>query len=122
MGLFDKALGFEYGQNQANKKIRNAERENQRINNYYHTALNEKDQEIKQLKKKINEFLVSQEKNKRTYNKLKQDYLHYREESVKLTVTEYGKLQKAYELERKKTMLLEEKIKVLEATIEHLNS
>lgn len=121
MSLFDKALGYQTGQNQGNKKLRNAERENQRINDYYHHALSSKELEIKQLKQKINQFLISQEKNKKAYYKLKQEYVNYREESTNLVTAEYDKVYKAYELEKKKNLLLEEKVRVLEATIKHLN-
>lgn len=122
MSVFDKAVGYQLSQHQLDKKLRNAERENQRINDYYHKALTDREIEIKQLRNKINQFLVSQAKNKKAYYQLKQDYANYREESAKLVTAEYDKVYKAYELEKKKNLLLEEKVRVLEETLKHLKS
>lgn len=118
--MFEKILGNEPSRGQANKQTQNGKRETDGVTDYYHQALQGKEQEVKLLKHRINQFLEEQTRSKKAFSKLEGEYQKYREDSSKLMNTEYDKMYKAYELEKKKNLLLEEKVRVLEATIEHL--
>lgn len=125
--MFDKAIGYEFGQGHANKQIRNANKALSKANDkydemvrYYTTALNEMESENKQLKFRINEFLGAQTRNKKKFDDLKSSYIKYKEDSKKLMVNEYTKAVDALEVEKKKNILLEEKIRILEMKIEHM--
>lgn len=129
MSMFDKAIGYEFSQTQVNKQIKNANKALYKANreyndmvSYYKNALSENELEIRRLKHRVNEFLEVQERNKKKFYDLKQSYLDYKTSSTKLFESEQAKVINELEREKKKTVLLEEKIKVLEATIKYLEN
>lgn len=118
--MFEKTLDYKEEHDKVSKQLRYANRENERITEYYHKALQEQEKEIALLKHRIGKFLEDEEQSRKAYNKLKNEYDQYREEVSELTGKQYDKVYRAYEIEKKQNLLLEEKVKLLEMTITDL--
>lgn len=118
--MVERTRDYKEEHDKVSKQLQYANRENKRITEYYHKALQEQEKEIILLKHRIGKFLEDEEQNRKAYNKLKNEYDQYREEVSKVTSRQYDKIYKAYEIEKKQNILLEEKIKLLEATIIYL--
>lgn len=118
--MFERKPDYKEEHDKVSKQLKYANRENERITEYYHNALHEQEKEIALLKHRIGKFLEDEEQSRKAYNKLKAEYDQYRDEVNELTSKQYDKVYKAYEIEKKQNLLLEEKINLLEATITYL--
>lgn len=99
------------------KQLEQAKRENEQINAYYHKALQGRDHEISVLKYRMGEFLETEVANEKKYQLLRDEYDEYQTQVKKLMKAQTDKAYHLYELEKKQNLLLEEKIRVLTATI-----
>lgn len=103
------------------KQLEHAKRENERINEYYHQALQSRDREIYRLKRKLNEFIVELDECEKKYKTLRKEYEDYQERVEKLVQEQTDKAYDMYEFEKKQSVMLEEKIKILTAALAQID-